>query len=347
MRKKLIIIRRLWRVRTPGGSPKIEPYQFNSKTVMWLFQSKSKSKSKSNPKPKPIVETTPTPTPSLTTPEKSKILTGKEFRELYPGTMVKIMRKDFTHHGYTFQNGLNVLSEDFNPNFRKGGFHFTNSAMRYFDYGELFVEVEVPEDAKVVVMKPYLFKTNKIIIKMETQDLIQNAYYVTHNGKQINIFEVTDVESFTVETRKLIEDWLKFLIDYYSECFDVSDFDFEAYCLLKPFYQYAFRVFPSLIIYALDMGGIYFTCIDQPTTEITLYALKKYPYLISFVKNPTLEMLTIYCLSCNNLKYPFFSQILSTPPKSESESTPPKSETESESTPPKSESKSESESTTI
>jgi len=334
---------------------------------MWLFQSKSKSKSKSNPKSKPIVETTPTPTPP---PEEPKILTGKEFRELYPETMVKIMRKDFTHHGYTFQNGLNVLSEDFNPNFGKGGFHFTNSAMRYFNYGELFVEVEVPEDAKVVVMKSHLFKTNKIIIKMETQDSIQNAYYCTYNGKRVNMFDVTDIEN-----RKLVEEGLKNFIYYYSEWFDVSDFDFESYCFLKPYFQYAFRAYPSLIMYALDMGGLYFTCIDQPTTEITLYALKKYPYLISFVKNPTLEMLTIYCLSCNNLKYPFFSQILestppksesestppksesestphkseseSTPPKSESESTPPKSESESESTPPKSETETESESTTI
>jgi len=198
-------------------------------------------------------------------------MTGKEFHSLYPMKMIKNIRKDLTHNGFVFQDGLNVLQEKFDPNkLGKGGFHFIKDNSNYLlhlGYGECIVDVDVPEDATIVCIND-VFKTNKIILKMDTLTFICDSD-----------FSLKDVDMNGLE-----EDFKKIIQHYQYVTAEQMEF-------LKPLFQKIFNIIPSLIKYAIDINAMYYTYIEDPSIEITLYALNKNPKLIRFIENPNCEML--------------------------------------------------------
>jgi hypothetical protein len=72
------------------------------------------------------------------------------------------------HHGYTYSEGLNVDHIPFNPNGEcaGGGLYFceVKDVYRYFSYGSLLAEVEIPSNALVYQEKNKL-KADKLILK--------------------------------------------------------------------------------------------------------------------------------------------------------------------------------------
>ena len=97
-----------------------------------------------------------------------KVFSGKEFNESYKGfKFVKILANNLTHHGFEYKEGLNVDSVTFNPTGKcsVGGLYFTDlsKAYMYFDFGNNFSYVTIPDSALVYIEEDK-FKANMIIL---------------------------------------------------------------------------------------------------------------------------------------------------------------------------------------
>jgi hypothetical protein len=69
----------------------------------------------------------------------------------------KIFNESDKHNNFQFQNGLNIDSQEFNPNpdqkYVKGGFYFSNenNILWFLSYGNFIREVEIPENETNIV----------------------------------------------------------------------------------------------------------------------------------------------------------------------------------------------------
>lgn len=78
-------------------------------------------------------------------------ITGEVFNGEYPGQCLKFLRRDMTHNGYTWKEGLNV-----DPNFsaNEKGFYFFNDfhqIKKYYYFGPRLALIKVPDDAQVYI----------------------------------------------------------------------------------------------------------------------------------------------------------------------------------------------------
>uniref|UniRef100_A0A6C0E5U3 Uncharacterized protein n=1 Tax=viral metagenome TaxID=1070528 RepID=A0A6C0E5U3_9ZZZZ len=86
-------------------------------------------------------------------------------------TLIKIIRSDKCHNGFTYKIGLNILDKPFEPKGScvPGGLYYTNidNIPDYYGYGELLVTVRIPDDAQVVqdpCIHSKKWRTDKIIL---------------------------------------------------------------------------------------------------------------------------------------------------------------------------------------
>ena len=84
----------------------------------------------------------------------------------------KLIKDDMTHHGFKYQLGLNVDTNEFNtyPECCKGGLYFIPEEKYVYDfyisrlYGTTVYDVTVPDDALLFKESIEKWKANKIII---------------------------------------------------------------------------------------------------------------------------------------------------------------------------------------
>ena len=66
---------------------------------------------------------------------------------------IKVLSEDMTHHGFTYQLGLNELKEEFNPrgSCQPGGFYVTKPqhVFEFLNYGNKLAIITIPNDAHV------------------------------------------------------------------------------------------------------------------------------------------------------------------------------------------------------
>ena len=87
----------------------------------------------------------------------------------YSKTYYKVLRKDMTHRGFKYEMGLNIDTNEFNDNIEqncvKGGLYFVDleNIYKHIAFGDYLAEINIPEDAKVVLLNNK-YRTNKFII---------------------------------------------------------------------------------------------------------------------------------------------------------------------------------------
>lgn len=88
----------------------------------------------------------------------------------------KVINEYRKHHGFQYQDGLNIDTVPFDPtgSCRPGGLYYSKEDIfAFLDYGVYIVEVDIPEDAKTYAEiygldgDPTKWKSDKIIIKNE------------------------------------------------------------------------------------------------------------------------------------------------------------------------------------
>lgn len=98
-------------------------------------------------------------------------LSGSEFNKIYNGTtFYKFLNNNLIHHGFKYQQGLNIDTKPFKP-YRyvtDDGLHFYEESAPYFHiyysrHGERIAFIEIPDDARVYIGTNN-FKSDKVII---------------------------------------------------------------------------------------------------------------------------------------------------------------------------------------
>ena len=107
------------------------------------------------------------------------------------GPFYKILRRDLTHHGFTYQPGLNVDTERFEPEaWSSGGLYFSDleHIAEYLEYGDLVARVTLPPDARWIQEAPGQFKADRIILNdlqpLENWDLWNDSTFAQHAVQQ-------------------------------------------------------------------------------------------------------------------------------------------------------------------
>ena len=118
--------------------------------------------------------------PPAATPDPAKL-----------GPFYKILRKDLIHHGFTYQLGLNVDSQPFQPEREcQGGLYFSDleHIAEYLTYGDLVARVALPPDARWIQEEPGKFKADRILLSdiqpWREWDLWNDATFVQQALKQ-------------------------------------------------------------------------------------------------------------------------------------------------------------------
>jgi hypothetical protein len=96
-------------------------------------------------------------------------ITGKEFNRVYQGyKFYKIIPSCLSSHGFNYQYGLNIDTNEFNPSgsCNEGGIYFTDgcNVSKYQNYGDVIVDVTIPDDAQVYIESDK-FKADRIILE--------------------------------------------------------------------------------------------------------------------------------------------------------------------------------------
>lgn len=79
----------------------------------------------------------------------------------------KILRSDMTHHGFKYQEGLNIDTESFDETPDCGGglfFSDVQNILSFVNYGKLIAEIEVPDGTKIVQVEDK-YKAHAIVLK--------------------------------------------------------------------------------------------------------------------------------------------------------------------------------------
>ena len=100
--------------------------------------------------------------------EINREISGEQFNDLFKKhTFVKILSDNLTHNGFTYKQGLNIDTNDFNPNgeCQSGGLYFCDIWLSYLylRFGNKFAYVIVPDDARVYI-EENKFKSDKLIL---------------------------------------------------------------------------------------------------------------------------------------------------------------------------------------
>jgi hypothetical protein len=117
--------------------------------------------------------------------------TGEQFNKIVNDNaliLVKVLNDKETLRGFRFNEGLNIDTNEFNPNGKceKGGLYFTDCRYLiefYENYGKIIRLIEIPNDARVYIENKK-YKADKIILN-EKFTIIEEFYKNYVNSKEI------------------------------------------------------------------------------------------------------------------------------------------------------------------
>jgi len=182
----------------------------------------------------------PPPTAALaSTPDPAKL-----------GPFYKILRQDLTHHEFTYQPGLNVDTQPFQPDARcSGGLYFSNleHIAEYLHYGDLVARVTVPPEACWIQEAPGKFKADRIILN-------------------------------DIQPRK---DW-----DLWNDTAFVE----RAVAVLGLYLKYVKNQTPELCLAAVQQNGDALSYVKDQSPEICLAAVQQNGLALEYVKHQTPEL---------------------------------------------------------
>jgi len=188
------------------------------------------------------------------------------------GPFYKILREDLTHHGFTYQPGLNVDTKPFEPCARCfGGLYFSDleHIARYLEYGDLVARVTVPPDAHFIQEKPGKFKADRVILSdlqpWRDWDLWNDATFVEHAVQQ----DAMVLEHVQHQTPEL--------------CLAAVQQDGLAL-------QHVQHQTPELCLAAMQENGCALQYVKNQTREICLVAVQQDGHALQHVKNQTREI---------------------------------------------------------
>ena len=140
----------------------------------------------------------------------SNVYNGIEFKKKYGTVFYKILRKDLTHNGFTFKEGINIDTNKFNPSgsCSEGGLYFTNyeNIYDYLNYGANVCSVNILDDSLVYV-EDKKFKADKIDIQ---NICLISDFVLFSNKSELEYINIVNKDGFLLkyiknQTKKICE----------------------------------------------------------------------------------------------------------------------------------------------
>jgi hypothetical protein len=175
-------------------------------------------------------------------------ITGRDLKHL---KLCKILHDDLIHNGFQYQEGLNILIDEFNPsdNCSKGGLYFCKfeDFPFYLNYGDKIAKVTLPDDARVYV-EQNKFKADQIIL--------------------------SDIRNIS-ELKEWNDD--EFCMNIISK---------EKYCAMR----YVKNQTPELCLAAVQQNGLALQHVKNQTPKLCMVAVQKNGWSLRYVQNQTPEI---------------------------------------------------------
>jgi len=143
----------------------------------------------------------------------------------YSKTYYKVTNERENHHGFQYEDGLNVLKQKFNSNPKsscvRGGFYFAdeNNIIHFLGYGCWVREVSIPTDAQVVLdPEGNKWRTDKIILEKK---------YIIPKFLDFYFNNLFDKEKFNY--KKYSWELVMYCSRKFNKWFDKKRFDYKEY----------------------------------------------------------------------------------------------------------------------
>jgi len=188
------------------------------------------------------------------------------------GPFYKILQTNLTHHKFTYQLGLNVDTQPFEPDARcSGGLYFSDleHIVEYLEYGDMVARVAVPPEACWIQEAPGKFKADRIILSdlqpWKDWDLWNDAAFALR------------AVSFQALYLKHVKD------QTFELC--LAAVQRNGWAL-----QYVNDQTPELCLAAVQQCGLALQCVKDQTFELCLAAVQRNGYALQYVKHQTPEL---------------------------------------------------------
>jgi len=201
-----------------------------------------------------------------------KVLSGKEFNELYKdNTFYKLTNDEENHNGFQFKDGMNVDNILFNPTKKcsPGGIYFTeyDKIPIWIEYGDNVMywirKVVIPDNAQVYI-EDYKFKAD--FMYLGERKSIWDDDELCMLAVQQNGWALQYVKEQTLELCKLA----------------VQQNEYALY--------YVKKQTPELCELAVQKNGFALEYVKEQTPEICKLAVQEIGYALEYVKEQTPEL---------------------------------------------------------
>lgn len=188
------------------------------------------------------------------------------------GPFYKILREDLTHHGFSYQHGLNVDTKPFEPCARCfGGLYFSDldHITQYLEYGDLVARVTVPPNAHFIQEQPGKFKADRVILSdlqpWRTWDIWNDATFVKHAVQQ----DAMVLEHVQHQTPELC----------------LAAVQQDGYAL-----QHVRHQTPKLCLAAVQQNSLALQFVQKQTYKLCLAAIQQDAYVLQHVRHQTRKL---------------------------------------------------------
>ena len=207
--------------------------------------------------------------------KENKVYSGEEFNEKYKEyEFYKLLRKDLTHYGYTYKDGLNVDVNELNQKggCSIGGLYFTekNKIPMWMNAYSFITKCFIPNDAKVCVGNNK-FRSDKLIVDINNKVDIYDSL-IWYDDLFCKMAVQQDGCSLKY-VKEQTEEICKLAVKHYGHALVYVKEQNEEICKL-----------------AVQQNGYALNYVKEQTEEICKIAVNQYGYALEFVKEQTEEI---------------------------------------------------------
>ena len=262
-----------------------------------------------------------------------QVFSGEEFNEKYKEyEFYKLLRKNLTHYGYTYKDGLNVDVNEFNPKgkYSKAGLYFTekNKIPMWMNAYWFITKCFIPNDAKVCVENDK-FRSDKLIVeinnkvdicdsliwydesycKMAVQQFGLSLKFVKEQTEEICKLAVQQDGNALLYVKEQTEEICKASVQKYGYSLEFVKEQTEEICKLavqQNHYalQFVKEQTEEICKLAVQKNGNSLRFVKEQTEEICKLAVQQDGYALEFVKDQTEEICKLAVQQNGNaLKY--------------------------------------------
>jgi phage regulator Rha-like protein len=219
------------------------------------------------------------------------VLSGTDFKKTFSGPFYKFLNNDYKHHNFTYNLGLNVDNEQFNPigECQKGGLYFCEldkCHLYYSGFGNYLARIDVPDNAKVYI-ETDKFKADRLIVSTITHfDNVPIEFWI----------KLLKYDGFALQfIKEQTEEICKMAVQQNSNALNYVKKQTEEICKMavqqnSNALNYVKKQTEEICKLAVQQYGLALVYVKNQTKEICKLAVQQNGLALDYVKNQTEEI---------------------------------------------------------